>query len=242
MLCGQCGASIAQVSGKAGGYYGCLAASRGACDNKLLVRRTLVEKIVVGAVRTQLSAPEHLHRILERVAAEVQTLYSHIPETIRLKEAELAAEQRRLTNFLDFIGEGRGSRTLAQALVDTEQKVDALKAELTGLQRSREQVFQSPPIEWIQERVAQLQEILERNADRFGVLLRNLLGPLRLIPTKGDIGRSYYTAYTSLNTLALLQEPQDDGTQPEGGSNSSHWWARQVSNLDPPVMSRMLCP
>ena len=35
MVCGQCGASIAQVSGKGGGYYGCLAATRGACDNKL---------------------------------------------------------------------------------------------------------------------------------------------------------------------------------------------------------------
>jgi site-specific DNA recombinase len=233
IVCGQCGASIAQISGKGGGYYGCLAASRGACDNKLLVRRALVEKIVLGAVRTQLSQPEHLHQILQRVAAEVQTLYTHVPETIRLKEAELAAEQRRLANFVQFIGEGRGSRTLAQALVQTEQKVDALKEELTGLQRSREQVFQAPPIEWIQERVAKLHEILERSPDRSGVLLRNLLDTLRLIPTKGDIGRPYYTAYTSLNTLALLDEPQDHITQPEGSSNSLHWWAREDLNLGP---------
>ncbi len=242
MVCDRCGASIAQVSGKGGGYYGCLAATRGACDNKLLVRRAVVEKIVIEAVCARLSDPEQLHRILQQVAAEVQTLYSHVPETIRLKEAELTAEERRLANFVDFIGEGRGSRTLAQALVETERKVEALKEELAGLQRSRAKVFHAPPIEWVQERVAKLQEILERSPDRSGVLLRNLLGPLRLIPTQGDIGRPYYVAHTSLNTLALLDEPQDHRTQAKGGSNSLHWWARQDLNLGPPVMSRMLCP
>ena len=243
MVCGQCGASIAQVSGKGGGYYGCLAASRGACDNKLLVRRALVEKIILDAVRAQLSEPEQLYGILQRVAAEVQTLYSHVPETIRLKEAELAAEERRLANFVHFIGEGRGSRTLAQALVETEQKVDALHEELTGLQHSREQVFQAPPIEWVQERVAQLQEILERSPDRSGVLLRNLLGPMRLIPTKGDIGRPYYTAHTSLNTLALLEAPEVYTTNSEGGSNSLHWWAREDLNLGPlPCQGSALTP
>jgi hypothetical protein len=34
--------------------------------------------------------------------------------TLKLKEAELAAEQRRLANFVDFIGEGRGSQALAR--------------------------------------------------------------------------------------------------------------------------------
>lgn len=44
MKCGACGAALAQVSGKAGGYYGCLGAAKGACDNKMLVRRRLAEK------------------------------------------------------------------------------------------------------------------------------------------------------------------------------------------------------
>ncbi len=112
--------------------------------------------------------------------------YAHIPESICLKETELTVEQRRLANFVDFIGEGRGSRTLAQALLETERKVEALREELEGLRRSREKVFQVPPIEWIQERLAKLKEILERNPDRSGLLLRKLLGPLRLEPTRGD--------------------------------------------------------
>ncbi len=60
MVCGSCGATIAQVSGKSGGYYGCLAATKGACDNKTRVRRTLAEKVILGAVREQIADPEHI--------------------------------------------------------------------------------------------------------------------------------------------------------------------------------------
>ena len=178
---------------EAGGYYGCIAATKGACGNKLLVRRTLVERIILENLIARLSSSAAIHYILQRVEEEIGKLYAHIPETLRLKETELNAEERRLANFVDFIGEGRGSRTLAQALLDTERKVDALKEELEDLRRSRDKVFQSPPREWVEERLAQLQDVLERNPDRSALILRNFLGPLRLDPTRGETGRPYYT-------------------------------------------------
>jgi site-specific DNA recombinase len=229
MVCGQCGATIAQVSGKGGGYYGCLAATKGACQNTLLVRRRLVERLVLDAVRAHLTDPQHIEYLLHRVETEVATLYAHVPESIRLKETELAAEERRLAHFVDFIGEGRGSRTLAQALLDTERKVDTLKEELDGLRRSRDKIFQTPPRAWIEERLTRMREILEHCTERSGPILRNLLGPLRLEPTRGDIGRPYYIARSSLNTLALLETPSDDG-QVCTGSNSLRWWRRRDSN------------
>ena len=60
MVCGKCGATIAQVSGKGGGYYGCRGATKGACDNKLLVRRSVVEKVILDTVRERLSDPQHI--------------------------------------------------------------------------------------------------------------------------------------------------------------------------------------
>jgi hypothetical protein len=121
MTCGSCGAAIAEVSGKSGGYYGCLAAGKGACENKMLVRRTLVEKIIVTALRERLASPDNVRHVLLRVEEEVTKLYAHIPETIRMKETELSAEERRLANFLDLIGDGRGSKALGQALVEAEK-------------------------------------------------------------------------------------------------------------------------
>ena len=240
MVCGKCGATIAEVSGKGGGYYGCIGATKGACDNKLLVRRSLVEKIILDMVQEQLTDPQHIEYVLRRVAAEVGKLYTHVPESIRLKETELTAEQRRLANFVDFIAEGRGSRTLAQALFDSERKVGALKEELESLHRCRGKVFQVPPIEWIQERLTKLKEILERNSDRSGPLPLKLLGPLRLEPTcGGDTDRPFYKATTSLNTLALL-DPLMESEGQDGGSNSLQWLTRGDSNSRPPRCERCL--
>ncbi|HEV2358382.1 MAG TPA: hypothetical protein VGZ23_12360 [bacterium] len=105
--------------------------------------RCYTPRIIPDAARTQLSSAEHIEYVLQRVETEVGKLYAHIPESIRLKETELTAEERRLANFVDFIGEGRGSGTLAQALLETERKVEALKEELDGLRRNRDKIFQT---------------------------------------------------------------------------------------------------
>lgn len=232
MVCGKCGAAIAEVSGKGGAYYGCLGAAKGACDNKMLVRRKLTEMKILKAVEDQLSEPGHIRYVLERVEEEVRRLYSHIPETIRLKETELSAEERRISNFVDFVGEGRGSQALAKALVETERRVEALREELDGLRRSSEKVFQAPPPEWIEERLTGVKELLERRTEQSALLLRRLLGQIRLESTKGDIGRPYYLARTALDTLALM-EPLTDPYRSEGGSNSLRWWRRRESNPRP---------
>ena len=56
LICGVCGNSVAKVSGKSGGYLGCIKATRRACDNRLLVRRTLAERVILAAVRERLDA------------------------------------------------------------------------------------------------------------------------------------------------------------------------------------------
>jgi hypothetical protein len=86
--------------------------------------------------------------VLKRVDEEIAKDRSDLPDALKLKQAELDAEQRRLANFVDFIGEGRGSQALAKALVETECRVDRLADEVDSLRRSRERVFRAPPVEW----------------------------------------------------------------------------------------------
>jgi hypothetical protein len=222
MVCGSCGATIAQVSGKSGGYYGCLAATKGACENKTLVRRTLAEKVIVGAVKEQIADPEHISYVLQRVEEEIAKLRSDLPDTLKLKEAELTAEQRRLANFVDFIGEGRGSQALAKALVETEQRVDQLAHEVDALRRSREKIFRPPPVEWIKDRLNNIQQVLEQRTARSAQTLRSLLGAIRLDLVTPDIGRPFCRAVTTLDALALIEEPPPAGA--EGGSNSLQRW------------------
>lgn len=83
MTCGNCGATISQVSGKSGGYYGCANARKNSYDNKIIVRRTLVEKDVINEVQRLISSPEQIRYLLAKVESEISNLYSNIPDTIR---------------------------------------------------------------------------------------------------------------------------------------------------------------
>ena len=237
MTCASCGSTIAKVSGKSGGYYGCLGAAKGACDNRLLVRRTMVERIVLAAVRDKLANPENLEYVLKRVEQEVAQASSGTPETIRLREAEFEAEQRRVTNLVEFVAEGRGSRALADALAVSEKRVEDLQNELETLRRSQQEVFTSPPRVWVAERIDTLQEVLERRTERSALLLRKLLGPIRMEPVKPDLGRSYYRAVSSLDVLAILEnDPGPCSSEP--GSTTLQWWRRRESNPRPKVRLR----
>jgi hypothetical protein len=208
-VCASCGATIAQVSGKNGGYYGCLAATNGACDNKTLVRRTLAEKVIVEAVKDELADPEHVAYVLRRVEEEIAKLRSDLPETLKLKQAELSAEQRRLANFVDFIGEGRGSQALGKALVETERRVEALTDEVDALSRSWAKMFQTPPVEWIRDRLENLHDVLGSRTARSAKALRDLLGPIRLELVTPDIGRpSTAPSRHSMHSL-LSKRPPD---------------------------------
>jgi site-specific DNA recombinase len=246
MECGVCGAAVVKVSGKSGGYYGCLGAKKGACANNLLVRRTSAEKIILEAVREKLSTSENLSFVLKRVEAKVAEMSSEVPETIRLKETELQAEERRLVNFVEFIGEGRGSKALADALVLSERKADTLKADLAALRESRDEVFKAPPLPWIEERVAHLQEVLEKKTEKSALLLRHLLGKIRLEPVQPDIGRSYLKAVSKLQVLALYVKEPDPHywrpgfTEPDIGSNALQWWRRRESNPCPETFGENL--
>jgi hypothetical protein len=53
-------------------------------------------------------------------------------------------------------------------------------------------------------------------------MLRNLLGLIRLELVTPDIGRPFYRAVTTLDTLALTEESPPAGA--EGGSNSLQRW------------------
>jgi hypothetical protein len=139
----------------------------------------------------------------------------------------IRAEQRRVAHFIDFIAEGRGSRALAEALAAAERRADELQADLEALRRSREAVPEMPPRAWIEERVATLQELLERRTTQSALLLRNLLGTVRLECCRGDLGKPCYRAKSTLQPLALLESTELAVPGPPGdsGSNTLRWWS-----------------
>ena len=205
MTCASCGATITQVSGKGGGYFGCPAAKKSSCSNKIIVRRKLVEKVILNEVRNRISTPEQFQNILLKVQHEIENLSTDLPDIINKKELELNSEERRLTNFIEFIGEVRGSRALGKALEESERKVDSLQIDLEGLRQTRKRIFRAPPIEWIRAKISHLSELLEHNTSQSAQVLREVLGPIRLEANYPDIGKPYYIARSSINALTIIE-------------------------------------
>jgi hypothetical protein len=63
------------VSGKGNGYYGCLNASRRACENKVLIARKRLEDKFVAALNEKVLDPELLDQVYERTATKVKELF-----------------------------------------------------------------------------------------------------------------------------------------------------------------------
>ena len=233
MTCGLCGKSIQQVSGKSGGYYGCLTATKNGCDNRVLVRRTMLERVFVASLRDRVLTKENVRYVLRRVEKEVARVYSDVPETLRLRQAELNALERKIANFIDFIGEGRGSQALTTALVKTEENAESVRKEIAGLTASQRTIFEAPPEAWVAERIDTLQQLLERKTERAALLLRKVLGPIVLEPVKPEVGRAYYRAKSNLDALAVIEPDPEDKSPSESGSDVLQKWRRGESNPRP---------
>jgi len=89
---------------------------------------------------------------------------------------------------------------------------------------------------WVAKRVTKLQQMLESRTERSALLLRKLLGRIRLEPVKPDIGRPYFRAVSTLQPLALLEMDPSPGS--EDGSNASRWWRRRELNPRPKTSRR----
>src|SRR5262249_13908958 len=152
-------------------------------------------------VREIITQSDNVQYAIERAEAEIRRLLTGGDDDLQLKRAELEAEERRVTNFIEFIAKGRGSRALAEALRASERKVEALRCEIDQIERHRSIAFEPPPRPWIDERLVYIHELLERRTERSALLLRRFLAPMRLSPVKVDVGRPHYQVTSAIDPL-----------------------------------------
>ncbi len=233
--CGVCGGSISLVSGKGGGYYGCLNASRKSCSNHVLVNRKRIEKHFIKALYEKVLKVETVKIVLDKTAQKVREHFAHVPEEIRLKKVELNQTETRIHHLIQFISEGKAMSSvssIATALEQDETKAKILKADVEVLERAQRSAFEPPPVEWIKSQLSKLHELLQKRVEASALLVRKLTGRIVLTPKIPEVGRPYCHAKSKLKSFALLDDPDE----PSGsGSNSLQWWRRWESNPRPKV-------
>ena len=237
--CSCCQLRFALVSGRRAGYYGCAAAKRRACDNRLMLSRAKAERIFLRALRDRLLEPGAVRYALRRVADEIAKLSGDVADAVRRKKAELADARKRLNNLVDFVSCGHvsDSAALASAIAAAEARASRLQVEVDALGRTGDPVFSPPSEEWIVEQVGALQRLLERRTPQSATVLRRLLGKVVLEPVRPESGRPYYIARTAIDTFVLIDPPGPRGG-PDGGAPSLRWWRRRESNPRPKVQHR----
>ena len=231
LKCKCCGGAMVQISGKGGGYYGCYNNKRKTCTNKLLIQRKKVEAHILEDLTDKLLTAENLKYVFENLEKELAKSLNEVPEELKQKKHQHEKVQAELQNLLNFIKAGNFSKVVSDAISDAESRSERLKEELQGLEFQRKSAFKTPPKEWIEYRLDNLNETLNKNTKLSALALKELLGIIEMeaVPAECAIengqliqNRAYYVAHSNVETLALLEESK--------GSNSYQCRRRWDSN------------
>ncbi|PIW66412.1 MAG: hypothetical protein COW11_03395 [Candidatus Omnitrophica bacterium CG12_big_fil_rev_8_21_14_0_65_43_15] len=237
MKCNACGSAIVLISGKGTGYYGCYNARRKTCNNTLLIPRKRVEEIIINELKEKLLTVENLEYVYKNVEKLAAEGFNEVPELVKKKRAQYEKLQQEIENYLNFIKVGNLSKAVSGALTEAEKKNEDLKQEIGSLEFHKENSFKAPPKEWINHKLENLRETLNKDTVSSALaLLKELLAPISLEPVltkENDFYqlfdwdekefKPYYVAHTKIRTLALLDEEKK-------GSNWYHWRRREDSN------------
>ena len=175
------------------------------------------------------SNTENIQQILKKVEKKVQIIYSDFPNKIRQKKKELALEEQKLTNFINFIGEGKGTRSLNQALVDSENNNDDLKDEIHVLQNTNAKAIKTLPIQWVENRLINIQTTLEQKVTQSALVLRKLLESIELEAVVPELGRPCCIAHTTLDALSIFDK-RIAPHHSKKGANQFDWRSLGESN------------
>ena len=113
LACHACGGWMSLVSGKQGGYYGCLAAAKNACSNRRLVRRQIVEERLIAAVSEQLSSPENISYVLQQVAKQIKKSGAGAPKQLAAKKPRTGQAEQEACQSGRVRRRGQGKRGAA---------------------------------------------------------------------------------------------------------------------------------
>jgi site-specific DNA recombinase len=120
VVCGGCGKAMAAI-GK--DYLGCnYARRRGTCDNRLIVRRSHIEGLVLDGLKTQLMAPDLVKEFVAAFHGEVNRRRGDDAAERRAMERELPALTVKIEKLVDTIANGIRTSTIVQSLYDAEAR------------------------------------------------------------------------------------------------------------------------
>ncbi|KXV66025.1 resolvase, partial [Acetobacter orleanensis] len=185
--CGCCGGGFSMISKS---HLGCSTArNKGTCDNRLTLRRDVLEKSVLNGLQTQMMDPALFKEFCDEFTREVNRLRMEKGADLVALKSELPKIERELDKAVQAILDGFASSALKTRM----EQLEARKAEI----EERLADSPSPPpllhpnmAELYRQKVATLHESLQRvGSDTKTVeAIRSLITRICLIPENGVLG------------------------------------------------------
>ncbi|GBR23023.1 DNA resolvase [Kozakia baliensis NRIC 0488] len=185
--CGCCGGGFSMISKH---HLGCSTArNKGTCENRLTIRRDVLEKSVLNGLRTQMMDPALFKEFCDEFTREVNRLRMEKGADLTTLKSELPKIERELNKAVQAILDGFASSALKIRM----EQLEARKAEI----EERLADAPSPPpllhpnmAELYRQKIATLHDSLQNEADATQTVeaIRSLITRIKLIPENGELG------------------------------------------------------
>ncbi|WP_418610988.1 recombinase family protein [Gluconobacter cerinus] len=185
--CGCCSGGFSMISKN---HLGCSTArNKGTCENRLTIRRDVLEKSVLNGLRTQMMDSALFKEFCDEFTSEVNRLRMEKGADLVALKSELSKIERELDKAVQAILDGFASPALKTRM----EQLESRKAEI------EEQLAEAPsppPLlhpnmaKLYRQKIATLHESLQNEVSgtRTVEAIRSLITRIKLIPENGELG------------------------------------------------------
>jgi DNA invertase Pin-like site-specific DNA recombinase len=186
LKCGVCGGGFSKVSNE---HYGCSAArNRGTCDNRITIRRDVLEASVLSGLKTHLMQPELVKEFIAEYHRELNRLNANREGDHAQQKSELARVDRQIRAIIEAIKDGMRTSGMKDELLALEARKAQLVSETKHVPAPAPRLH--PKLADIyRDKVENLNKALNEETTRAGAAeaLRALIDEIRLVPENGRL-------------------------------------------------------
>ncbi|MPQ75193.1 recombinase family protein [Acetobacter senegalensis] len=184
--CGCCGGGFSMISKH---HLGCSTArNKGTCENRLTIRRDVLEKSVLNGLKTQMMDPALFKEFCEEFTREVNRLRMEKGADLATLKSELPKIKRELDKAVQAILDGFASSALKTRMEELEARKAEIEARLA-------EAPSPPPLlhpnmaELYRQKIGVLHDSLQNEATgtQTKEAIRSLITRIRLIPEKDEL-------------------------------------------------------
>jgi hypothetical protein len=196
------------ISGGSGGhaYYRCEGhTKRGICANAVSVREDVTRTSLLDELRHRLTTSDGIARARKRIATALGEITRGTDDEIRTHQGRLDSLLRQIHKYIDFIGEGQGTRELGERLRQAEAEADTERKAIADLRARVAQPVHLPSPEDMLRTVFDLEGRLLADPAKGREQLRTVFrdGRIDLVPQPDG----FYVARSQILPLVLLTAP-----------------------------------